>query len=78
MNLIELEICGAKDIFQYLLAKPIAGFSGLGPRLLRIPLGASVIISPLGDVAWWLPRGHVFCRGKLTKIAVCGWQNGCS
>lgn len=45
----------AKDIFQYLLAKPMASFSGLGPRLLRIPLGC-LPLSFGGGVwggGWW-------------------------
>jgi len=41
-----------RDIFQYLLAKPMAGFSGLGPRLLRIPLGMATMMSGIETCKW--------------------------
>lgn len=41
-----------KDIIQFLIAHPKTSFSGVGPRLLRIPLGMATMMSAMETSKW--------------------------
>mmetsp|Transcript_14663 Transcript_14663/g.38991 ORF Transcript_14663/g.38991 Transcript_14663/m.38991 type:complete len:221 (-) Transcript_14663:42-704(-) len=45
-----------RDIARLLLADPRAGFAGLGPRLLRIPLGLATMMSGIETTKWLFQR----------------------
>ncbi|CAE7318691.1 SLC25A40 [Symbiodinium natans] len=41
-----------KDIIRFLVAHPKSSFSGVGPRLLRIPLGMATMMSGMETTKW--------------------------
>jgi solute carrier family 25 protein 39/40 len=51
-----------REIANILLANPRAGLTGLGPRLLRIPLGLATMMSGIETTRWLFERER--CRQK--------------